>query len=93
MLSWMVIVERKQGEVLFADTFTGTVEYIPALLRLARCVDEKAPDSLIRVLSPQTKGVIGVSIEWEKEPIELIFEGKKLKLLAEAARQAGLNYE
>ena len=92
MLSWLIEVENNKGETVFADFFTSTLEYIPMLLKIARLVNEKLPDGVIKVLSPPSSGVIG-DREWEKDAKWLTFTGDRLEELAKAARQSGLNYE
>ncbi|MBA7648564.1 hypothetical protein ES703_56352 [subsurface metagenome] len=92
MLSWLIEVENSQGETMFADFFSSTLEYIPMLLKIARLVDEKLPDGIIKVLSPPSSGVIG-DREWEKDAKWLTFTEAMQKELANAARHAGLNYE
>ena len=93
MLSWLIQVENNKGEVVFADFFTSTPVYIPMLLKIARLVNEKMPDGIIRVLSPDSHGVIGLR-EWEKDAKWLTFTDKKqVEKLADVARQVGLNYE
>ncbi|HUV53027.1 MAG TPA: hypothetical protein VMW64_08140 [Dehalococcoidia bacterium] len=92
MLSWLVTVENAEGEVVFADTYTSTLEYIPMLMKIARLVNEKLPGGVVKVLCPEASGVIGYK-EWHKDASWLTFAGGKQEELAEAARHAGLNYE
>ena len=88
----MIEVDNRKGEVVFADFFSSTLEYISMLLKIARLVNEKLPDGVIKVLCPQSNGVIGIR-EWEKDATWLIISGEKQEDLAKAARQVGLNYE
>jgi hypothetical protein len=90
-LKWYLTVERGQ-DVLFVDDALGSAEYLRYLFAIARLVDEKLPGGFIRVLTPGSKGVIGLMVEWEKEPGMLLFEGQQIKDLADAARAAGINY-
>lgn len=91
MLKWIITIELDE-DVVYADDCTGSAEYIPYLLRVARLVDEKIPGAIVRVLTPGAKGVIGHLVEWETAPRMLVFEGEKLSTLASVARQAGINY-
>ena len=90
--SWVIAIE-KDGEFLFADKYNGTSEYIPALCRVARLVDEKIPEASVKVGSFASRGVIGLGSEWEREERYWTVEPSIVKTLADAARNVRLNYE
>jgi len=90
--SWLIAVE-KDGKFLFTNKYRDTSEYIPALCRVARLVDEKIQAASVSVGSFASRGVTGSGVEWEREERYWDLEPSLVKSLADAAREAGLNYE
>lgn len=89
--SYYVAIYRN-GEVIFADKYRDSSEYIPYLIRIARLVDELTPDATLKTGQIASKGVIGAGIAWEKPETWFTLEKQVVKSLANAARAVGLNY-
>jgi hypothetical protein len=89
--TWIVVVE-KAGKVVAAEKFTNVTDYLAAVFRAARLVDEKLPGAIVSMLTPDRHGVVG-SVEWRKEGKYLTLEESVIKSMADAARHAGLTYE
>jgi hypothetical protein len=93
--SYYIAIERN-GNIEFADKYRDSSEYIPALLRAARLVDEKIPDALLMSGNTATRGFVGGIYggnEWEKPETWRTREKQEVHILAETARAVGLNYE